>query len=73
MTALNINEAEAQHGTKIASDLFDAPSGPKINYAVPNFGKDRELLANDESLSQAEGQLGQKFEASSLDQPKGYP
>lgn len=70
MTALNIAEAEAQHGVPIST--AEAPDFKK-DYRVVNFGKDRELLASDESLSQAEGQIGQKFDAKSLDQPADYP
>jgi hypothetical protein len=67
MTALNIDEAEMQHGSTIASDLFDDAKGPKMNYPVPNFGKDYELQANDDSLSLAEKQVGSKFDSASLE------
>ena len=55
MTELNINEAEAQHGHVIA---VEKPADIKRDYRVPNFGQDREILASDESLAQAEGAIG---------------
>jgi len=45
----------------------------KRDYRVPNFGQDHEILASDESLAQAEGAIGSKFDAKSLEQPKEYP
>jgi len=62
MTELNIEEAETQHGSQVPVPDKDAPQ-PKLNYFVPNFGKDSELRASDESLSLAEGKLKTKFDA----------
>lgn len=39
---------------------------------MPNFGKDNEIQSLDESLSLAEKQVGAKFDAASLEQPKPF-
>lgn len=59
-------------GSSIGITEYPLPKeakGHPMNYFVPNFGVDREILDHDTDLAAAEAQVGKKFEIKEAGKP----
>ena len=50
---------------------WNTPDWP-VNYKVPNFGVDSEVITTQKNIAKAEKKLNKKF-TSTFDKPKGHP
>lgn len=44
--------------TGTAAQPFEKPDGHKVDYSVPNFGTDKEMISDSNNLAEAEKNLG---------------